>query len=128
MAHCEKYTKADVTGMFIHYERTPGHSLSNKDIDPERSYLNYNAAADDQPLPQRRFLANRLKQIKTNNRKNQNVVCDWVVTQPRDVKDEDSQAFFQAAYKFMSDRYGKENVVSAYVHMDEIGQTPHMHF
>lgn len=28
----------------------------------------------------------------------------------------------------MSERYGRKNVVSAYVHMDEIGQTPHMHF
>jgi len=128
MAHCEKYTKADVVGMFIHYERTPGHSLSNKDIDTKRSHMNYNAATDDQPLPQRKFLAIRLKQIKTNNRKNQNVVCDWVVTQPHDVKEQDSRAFFCTAYEFMADRYGKENVVSAYVHMDEIGQTPHMHF
>ena len=128
MAHCEKYKKADVTGMFIHYERSPGHSLSNKDIDAERSYLNYNVADTDQPLPQRKFLAIRIKQVKSNNRSNQNVVCDWIVTQPADVREQDSRTFFLAAYKFMSERYGKENVVSAYVHMDEIGQTPHMHF
>ena len=128
MAHCEKYTKADTTGMFIHYERTPGRSLSNKDIDSSRSYLNYNVAETDQPLSQKKYLALRLSQIKTNNRKNQNVVCDWVVTQPKDVRQEDSHAFFLAAYEFMAERYGRKNVISAYVHMDEIGQTPHMHF
>lgn len=128
MAHCEKYTKADTTGMFIHYERTPGRSLSNKDIDSSRSYLNYNAAETDQPLSQKKYLALRLSQIKTNNRKNQNVICDWIVTQPKDVRQEDSRAFFFATYEFMSERYGRKNVVSAYVHMDEIGQTPHMHF
>ncbi len=128
MAHCEKYTKADTTGMFIHYERTPGRSLSNKDIDSSRSYLNYNAAETDQSLSQKKYLALRLSQIKTNNRKNQNVICDWVITQPKDVRSEDSHAFFLAAYEFMSERYGKNNVVSAFVHMDEIGQTPHMHF
>ena len=128
MAHCEKYKRADTSAMFIHYERTPDHQLSNKDIDTARSHLNYNVAANDQPLPQHKFLATRLKQIQTNNRKNQNVVCDWVITQPRDVKEQDSRAFFLAVYKFASERYGKENVVSAYVHMDEIGQTPHMHF
>ena len=128
MAHCEKYPKAAVTGMFIHYERTAGHNLSNKDIDSSRSHLNYNVAETDQSLSQNLFLSQRLSEIKTNNRNNQNVICDWIVTQPKDVRSEDSHAFFLAVYEFLSNRYGKKNVVSAYVHMDEIGQTPHMHF
>ena len=128
MAHCEKYPKAAVTGMFIHYERTAGHNLSNKDIDSSRSHLNYNVAETDQSFSQNLFLSQRLSEIKTNNRKNQNVICDWIVTQPKDVRSEDSYAFFLAVYEFLSNRYGKKNVVSAYVHMDEIGQTPHMHF
>ena len=36
------------------------------------------------------------------------------------------QGFFRASYDFLEKRYGRENVVSAYVHMDE--KTPHMHF
>ncbi len=128
MAHVEKYTMADVTGIFIHYDRSPGHSLSNKDIDETRTHLNYNLAAADQPLPQKKFLKNRLAQIKTNGRKNQNVIADWVITQPADVKDDDSSQFFQEVYRFLSDRYGSKNVVSAYVHMDEVGNTPHVHF
>lgn len=34
--------------------------------------------------------------------------------------------FFQDAYDFLAERYGRENVISATVHMDEA--TPHMHF
>ena len=128
MAHVEKYTMADVTGIFIHYDRSPGHSLSNKDIDKSRTHLNYNLAAADQPMPQKKFLRTRLKQIKTNGRKNQNVMVDWVITQPTDVKESDSKRFFQEVYRFLIDRYGVPNVISAYVHMDEVGNTPHMHF
>lgn len=128
MAHVEKYTMADVTGIFIHYDRSPGHSLSNKDIDKSRTHLNYNLAADDQPMPQKKFLQIRLKQIKTNGRKNQNVMVDWVITQPTDVNEIDSKRFFQEVYRFFIDRYGVRNVISAYVHMDEVGNTPHMHF
>ncbi|MCR4866623.1 MAG: plasmid recombination protein [Lachnospiraceae bacterium] len=39
---------------------------------------------------------------------------------------EEIKEFFEISYKFLSDRYGEKNVISAYVHMDET--TPHMHF
>lgn len=34
--------------------------------------------------------------------------------------------FFRDAYEFLAERYGRENIISATVHMDE--STPHMHF
>ncbi len=40
--------------------------------------------------------------------------------------DEQIKMFFVLAYMFLTERYGRENVISAYVHMDET--TPHMHF
>ena len=40
--------------------------------------------------------------------------------------DEQIKQFFELSYKFLSERYGEQNVISAYVHMDET--TPHMHF
>ena len=55
-----------------------------------------------------------------------NVLCSWVVTVPKDVPEAEYEKFFHATYDFLEKRYGRENVVSAYVHMDEI--TPHMHF
>ena len=44
------------------------------------------------------------------------------------MKETDSKRFFQEVYRFLIDRYGVRNVISAYVHMDEVGNTPHMHF
>lgn len=40
--------------------------------------------------------------------------------------DKEEKQFFEATFQFLSERYGKENVVSAYVHRDE--SQPHMHF
>lgn len=40
--------------------------------------------------------------------------------------EEQMKQFFALSYEFLSERYGKENVISVYVHLDET--TPHMHF
>ena len=40
--------------------------------------------------------------------------------------EEQEKEFFRLSYEFLKERYGEENVISAYVHMDET--TPHMHF
>ena len=46
---------------------------------------------------------------------------------PQDFPLELSRQFFEQTYKFLNERYsGEQNVVSAYVHMDE--KTPHMHY
>jgi len=38
----------------------------------------------------------------------------------------ETKQFFRDSYEFLCNRYGKENAISATVHMDE--RTPHMHF
>lgn len=126
MAHCSKFVRAASGGMFIHYDRSKDHKLSNQDIDKSRTHLNYNLAVADQPLNQSVYLKKRLSEVKTNGRKTQNVMCDWVVTLPTEVRQGDEKKFFLETYRFLQKKYGKENVISAYVHNDET--TPHMHF
>ena len=53
-------------------------------------------------------------------------MCDWVITAPQTLEEHEYDLFFRETYRFMSGRYGKENIISAYVHMDE--SQPHMHF
>jgi chromosome segregation ATPase len=53
-------------------------------------------------------------------------MCDCVLTAPKTLPPEEYRAFFESGYKFLSERYREENVVGAYVHMDET--QPHMHF
>ncbi|MBR6985260.1 MAG: plasmid recombination protein [Ruminococcus sp.] len=106
--HLEKYDRGAVTRMFAHYDRLHPDSKSNIDT------ANYNAAAEGQPLAQHNFLDKRLSQVKVQNRKDVNVMCDWVITAPQKLEDHEYDMFFQETYRFMSDRYGKENVISAY--------------
>lgn len=124
MAHVEKYTAAATGHMLAHYDRT--HSSSTSMIDESRTVLNHNLAGIDQPLPQLDFLHKRLGEIKVMKRADVNVMCDWIVTAPKELTPEELPLFFNETYKCLNDRYGKENVISAYVHMDET--TPHIHY
>ena len=124
MAHMMKHTKAACGHMFAHYDRECEH-ISNENIDTQRTHLNYNLAVHQQ-LSQGEFVKQRCSQVHCQNRKDVNVMVSWVVTAPKNLPEQEHGHFFKATYDFLQNRYGKENVVSAYVHMDEI--TPHMHF
>ena len=136
MAHVEKFARGTTGVMCGHYGRTEGDGVrrSNENIDPARTHLNYNLApAHDGG--QIAFIQKRLSEVKLQNRADVKVMCDWVVTLPvtdefkqqkPERQEELMQGFFRASYDFLEKRYGRENVVSAYVHMDE--KTPHMHY
>lgn len=129
MAHLAKYTRGAVGHMTKHYERAKDESgeyvkFGNENIDLSRSHLNYNLATHQQGQLDR--LHERLGEVYCMKRKDVNVLCSWVVTAPKDLPAERQREFFERSYKFLEDKYGKENVISAYVHMDET--TPHMHF
>lgn len=124
MAHMMKHTKASCGHMFAHFDRRAGH-ISNENLDRERTHLNYNLAVH-QTMEQGKFVRQRCSEVHCQNRKDVNVMVSWVVTVPKDLPEGEHKAFFQASYDFLQQRYGRENVVSAYVHMDEV--TPHMHF
>ena len=124
MAHLEKYTAAATGHMLAHYDRT--HSSSTSNIDESRTAMNYDLAETDQPLPALDFLHNRMSEIKVLKRANVNVLCDWVITAPESLTPEELPLFFDECYKFLNNRYGKENVITAPVHMDET--SPHIHY
>lgn len=124
MAHAMKHTKAACGHMFAHFDRT-GENISNENIDPTRTHLNYNLAVH-QTMRQGDFVQKRCSEVKCQNRKDVNIMVSWVVTAPKDLPKQSEEDFFRFTYDFLENRYGKENVVSSYVHMDEM--TPHMHF
>lgn len=124
MAHLEKYTAAATGHMLAHYDRT--HSSSTSNIDESRTAMNYDLAETDQPLPALDFLHKRMSEIKVLKRANINVMCDWVITAPESLTPEELPLFFSECYKFLTERYGRENVITAPVHMDET--SPHIHY
>ena len=130
MANCKKYTRAACGHLFKHYERAKDENgeyikFGNQDIDISRTHLNYNLAPM-QANGQGGFIRERCSEVKMQNRKDVNVMCSWVVTAPKSLKEEETAQFFKETYKFLSERYDRDNIVSAYVHMDEV--TPHIHF
>lgn len=125
MAHYEKWTRPQCAAVLFHNLHMPGHNSSNEGIDYSKRSLNYNLAPHD--MNSYEFLKQRTSEVFCLNRKNVNVLAGWVVTLPRDCKPEDTDKCFKLIYDFLEDRYGKENVVDAWVHKDEAGR-PHMHF
>ena len=71
------------------------------------------------------FMKSKCEEFKILKRSNVNWMVSWVITIPADYEGS-QEMFFKEAYNFMENKYGKENVISAYVHLDET--SPHMHF
>ena len=124
MAHVMKHTRASCGHMLKHYDREE-ENISNENIDRTRTHLNYNLALHQQMM-QGEFIRNRCSEVRCQNRKDVNVMVSWVITAPKDLPESAYEDFFQESYNFLEQRYGRENVISAYVHMDEV--TPHMHY
>lgn len=129
MAHFAKHTRGSVGGLTKHFERAKDNEgryyrFKNQSIDKERTSLNYNLATHGES--QLNFIKNRLNEVYCMKRDDVKVMGTWVVTAPQTVPSEHQREFFERTYKFLAERYGEKNVVSAYVHMDET--TPHMHF
>lgn len=129
MAHLMKFTRGSIGNLTRHYERYKKENgeyikFGNQDINTEKTRLNYNLAEDKNQLD---FIKKRTSEVRCLNRKDVNVMTSWVVTLPKKIKtDEDQELFFQEAYNFLENKYGKENLISSFVHLDET--TPHMHF
>ena len=128
MAHVAKYHMSAVGALCAHFERLEDKNgeyvcYKNRDIDSSRTMNNYNLA----PVHdngQMSFVRDRLSQVEYVKRNNINVMCAWVLTLPKGFPNE--REFFEESYRFLENRYGKENVISAYVHKDEV--SPHLHF
>lgn len=128
MAHLAKYPRTAMAAMLAHYERVPelerGYRRDN--IDNDRTSLNYMLSPARTGGAQA-WLDNQLAQLARQPRKNAIVMCDVVVTAPRDLREGDERLFFTAMYDELCEMWGGEDrCVLAAVHMDE--SMPHMHF
>ena len=129
MAHVEKFQAAALGRVCDHFERRAelDHGYKRENIDNERSWLNYNLAPQ-RSVSQVEFINERIDSLSLKRRPRKDAVrmCDCVITMPRSFDPSRQREFFDAAYAFLAQRYGAENVVSAWVHRDET--QPHMHF
>lgn len=139
--HVQKFSSNDVKGMQIHNNRETAHS-KNKTIDYSKTHLNYDALTHEKNNPKTNY-SSRVDEIlekgytATNKdgtkraiRANTVKLVGCLVTSDGDffrgLSSAEQEKFFDTAANYLADKFGRENVVAAKVHLDET--TPHMHF
>jgi len=125
-----KYKRENLKGIFRHNERR-NKNYSNKNIDKEKSYLNYSIKS-----PQYNYEKEFDRMRKEYNLKGQiksvsNIVCEYLITSDKNffekVGEQEARRYFETAYKFVCEykNLGEQYILSAKIHMDE--ESPHMH-
>ena len=126
----EKLTRNEAKGRCVHNERkTRGHT--NKDIDPERTHLNYYFKKNELSYIKEFDKAKKEKDLKGQIKSNSIVMCEMLFTSDKEffdnIGEKETKRYFEESYKFVCNykNLGEENIISAVVHLDE--GTPHMH-
>lgn len=153
MAHIAKYKATSCGHMLAHYRRDAS-SLGRENIDPERTKNNMVVAhyknrdgklvvgrvVPREGEPNWGTVQRRIERVneaqkaagKRATRKDAVVMADVVVTLPENVRKGDEDRFFRLTYWYLSNKFGRDNMMGGYVHKDEILKdgTPardHMH-
>ncbi len=128
--HMDKFKKDAIRGIQSH-NRRERESHSNPDIDYGKSQGNCDLC--ENPVQNyAQAIQNRIDDLLMVKaiRKDAVHMCGLVVSSDKAFFDkltpEEKRRFFEEARDFLTDFVGRENVISAMVHMDE--KTPHMHF
>ena len=126
----KKYQRDAVVGIERENERDETYrSKSNPKIDCERTPHNYHFIKPDDTYTA--FINQRIKDLAPKRKIKDDAVlmCSFFVGASPEFfvgKDKDDiGAFFFECTEFFAERYGRENIISAVVHLDET--TPHMH-
>lgn len=123
----EKRKLGSVTRINNHHERLKEKYKSNEDIDSERTRFNYHLVEPEGKYRQK--VLDRIEEVGAKKRKDSVVLQDVLITASPDWIDaksyEEQVEYFDHAFDFIANRYGRDNILSAVVHMDEAH--PHMH-
>lgn len=123
-----KKTSGQLASTERHNERKKEAYKSNPDIDIERSRLNYHLVAPSDTTYKKR-IKTLTEEAGCKVRSNSVMMVETLITATpefmKSLPEEEQREFFDRALQFVSERVGKQNIVSAVVHMDET--TPHMH-
>lgn len=127
MAHLDKFTRTDSRGVLKEAYRELRKYKNN--VDTSLSMNNYSMEGIKSSKEALKRIDARCTEVM-NGRKMQkqtNVIVSCAYTLPEyfyDKPADEQRKCFDAVYRFIQDRYGKENVIDGVVHNDET--TPHM--
>ena len=126
----KKFQRSDIVGVERENERDENYrSKTNPQIDGERTRFNHHFISPNGSYTA--FINRRLKELAPKRKVKDDAVLMasfFVGASPAfftDKSRDDIDAFFFECTDFFAERYGKENIISAVVHLDET--TPHLH-
>lgn len=125
MARVQNYTKKDMPKLLREHDRS-ARTYANK-VDLNRSHMNYTYGAQTSDEVMRK-IQKRTTEIMDGGyvQAQTNICTEWSVFCPVPLINAGREReFFDELWKFCGERYGEENLIAGYVHMDET--TPHMH-
>lgn len=127
MAHITKYKQSQINNIINHDRRE--HTQGRENINNSLSYLNYNLC----DRPQKEYLKELINKVKNSGgmvRENSIILGSVVITLPKTFLDNKTlrEEFFKSSKLFLDEKFGKENCISAWVHLDEPGAQPHLHY
>ena len=125
----EKYKSTNqMYALEQHTERRASVSHTNPQIDRSKSSKNFdlNGKFEETFVRQQK---RRLKELGIKPHKNSVLMTELFFSASHDffknMSDEEIRQYFQDCYDWAAEKYGKSNIISAMVHLDET--TPHMH-
>jgi predicted nucleic acid-binding Zn-ribbon protein len=124
----QKRKAGSVASCERHNERKKEAYKSNPDIDVERSEGNYHLAAPPR-YTYKKEINRMVSQAGCRVRKDSVMMVETLITASPEFMDslppDEQKEYFMMALDFIAERVGRQNILSAVVHMDE--KTPHMH-
>lgn len=119
MAELSKFKHSEVINILKHNLRLTKIN-SNPDVDPDKTYLNYEIPIQQDSLTAYERYKKRKEEVYCYNRKDVNTLCSRIISAPKELEEEkDIKVFFENCVDFLKNRYGKENLILAVVHRDE---------
>lgn len=126
----EKYKRENLKGIYRHNERR-NKNYSNKNIDKEKSHLNYSLKDCKYSYEKEFDLLKEKYNLKGQVKVVSNIACEYIITSDKgffnNIGEEETKRYFKTAYDFVCQYkdLGEQYILSSKVHMDE--ETPHMH-
>lgn len=131
VARTEKRKIGSLGGYQNHVDRkTENHS--NKDIDDSKTHLNYDLIGHERSTSFHEEFMDYIKENRVGSRavrKDAVIMQDWLISSSQEffdtLNENETKRYFETAVEFFAEKFGRENIRFATVHMDE--KTPHMH-
>ena len=129
ICHMEKYKRQEVSPVEEENERDETYEASNPQIDAERTSANYHIVKPKKSYIE--FINERLATLSLSRKLRSDAIYmnSFVLGSDgaffESISPQEQWQFFYDCTKFFADKYGRENILSAVVHVDET--TPHLH-